>query len=347
MDYSILTAYIIPTEISATKKVNVGDGFILIAAKRLLAPLVPKYEFSTKVVLTDEMVDKINSTKALIVVGSNQLNDKYTIFPKADLNAVKRIKVPIIFMGVGYSGIPEQTVHMSDLTKNILLETHSNVNYSSWRCFRTTKYLTENLPELKDKALMTGCPVIYGEDLLSGKKFTETTNKVAVTVTERGTWFSREKNTLDFVAKQYPNTEKYLVLHQDNREETWKTIFTHLKNWQPPAKAIYWYAKWKGFKVFIPQTAEETQEFYKTVDLHIGSRLHAHLYCLSIVKRSFLTYVDDRMLGISEYMQFPLVDPKNIGQYLGYDFEIYRRNAILNFKTMETFVNYLKNLIKN
>lgn len=342
MSYSVLTPYIIPPELSSHKKQNVGDGFILIAIKKLLRPFEAEFEFSTRRSLTADEIEKINSTKALIIAGANQLNDKYTIFPGANLDSIRQIKVPIIFMGVGYSGFDDQNSKMSNLTHSLLIEAHKTVEFSSWRCLRTMAYLNKNIPEIKGKILMTGCPVIYGDELLGGKPFSSGLGRVAVSITERGRWFSREKSTIDFVARKYGGSELFLVLHQDLATGGLREMLSGLKNLQPPASIIRWYAKLRGFKILVPKTAEECQDFYNTCDLHIGSRVHAHLYCLGASKRSFLTYVDDRAISFADYLKFPVVKPGRIDQYLDYDFETYRRNALASYKTMKKFIDYLK-----
>lgn len=347
MTYSILTPYIIPEEQSKVKKVNIGDGFIVIAIQNLLKPLSCQYIFSTRKKINDAEIEKINSTRALIIAGANQLNDHYTVFPGADLDTIKKITVPIIFFGVGFSGFSDQNEKMSQKTKEILLYIHKKTPYSSWRCFRTIEYLNNCLPEIKGKFLMTGCPVIYGNDLLAGKSFSNKADKIVVTTTERGFWFRREIATINFVRKNYPNADKFLVLHQDFSNNTWKEFLINLKKNQPPIQFLRWYAKRLGFTVLIPKTAEQAQQFYKGCDLHIGSRLHAHLFFLSLAKKSFLTYVDDRSIGFSEYLQFPIVDTKNIKDVLNYDFEIYRRNAIFSYKTMQIFLSYLKKEIQS
>ena len=103
-------------------------------------------------------------------------------------------------------------------------------------------YLTQALPELKDQALMTGCPVMYGSrvssDLLQPSQSTasqstasqstagpaaesadwlahQAINRVVVTVTERDDFWARESATLAFVAGKFQHAQKVLSLHQD------------------------------------------------------------------------------------------------------------------------------------
>ena len=78
--------------------------------------------------------------------------------------------------------------------------------------------------------------------------------------------------------------------------------------------------------------------------MHVGSRLHAHLTFISRNKWSFLTYVDDRCLGFSEFLDFPLIEPGDLNRHLEDDFEIIRSNAQKSFQTMQKFVGSLPSL---
>ena len=134
MSYSALSPFIIPKKIQHRKKSNIGDGFILQRINTMLQPSLCEYVFSTREKLSEEDIDKINSTKALILAGANQLNDEYSIVPGADLSYIKKIKVPVVPFGVGISGDKINTNQMSEKTKSILKEIHNRLKYSSWRC---------------------------------------------------------------------------------------------------------------------------------------------------------------------------------------------------------------------
>ena len=69
--------------------------------------------------------------------------------------------------------------------------------------------------------------------------------------------------------------------------------------------ALSGYAKRRGFEIFDSGDAEDFLNLYRDADLHIGSRLHAHLFCLSLRKSSFVTYVDERMAGFSPIAPVP------------------------------------------
>ncbi len=348
MSYSVLSPNIIPPEMQNARKSNIGDGFILYRILQLLHPHECRHILTSRKNLSDDDIRKINATKGLILAGTNQLTDFFSIVPGLTLNQLSRIEVPIIPFAIGINGHRKQNMKMSNLTKTVLEEIHNRIKYSSWRCGLTIDYLVKHIPSIEHKLLITGCPVIYDENLLSGLPFSNKTGKIVVTVTERDDFWDREIKTIDFVARRFKDSEKILSLHQVFEGPTmWnfvisfigrRKIYRHKKK----VMALRAYAKDKGFDIFVPKNVEECWEFYKNCDMHIGSRLHAHLFFLSQAKRSFLTYVDERMTGFSRDLGFPLCDYHSFDAYLGYDFEIYRANSIRLHQTMQKFVTYLK-----
>jgi hypothetical protein len=102
------------------------------------------------------------------------------------------------------------------------------------------------------------------------------------------------------------------------------------------------YARARGFQVFAARSPEEAQAFYNGCDLHVGSRLHAHLYFLSQAKRSFLSAVDGRSAGMARTLGFPLCDPAAWDRHFDYDFEQFRTAARVAYQSMARFVWSLK-----
>jgi hypothetical protein len=62
---------------------------------------------------------------------------------------------------------------------------------------------------------------------------------------------------------------------------------------------------------------------------------------LSQNKRSLLTGVDERAVGIAKAFGFPLYDPSELERGLDFNFEVVRRKAQLSFETMQRFLRSL------
>ena len=312
MTYSVLTPALVPDAALEWKKPNVGDQLILDAIEEALGnTYTPEVRLSSWQELRTEDIDRINTTRALILAGANPLHDEYRIAPNLSIELLRRIRVPIIPMGVGLYGDPKRQVKMSTATQDILREVHARIEYSSWRCPRTVEYLRRNLPDLSDKFLMTGCPVVQaGRASRSPSPVDPNSGSIAVTVTERGPgWWAREMRILDTAQRAFPDRRLVLVLHQRFKPSKSNRLLRRLM----PARYggpddFHALAQRRGMQVVCPESTAEMRECYRESSVHIGSRLHAHLYFLSQNRSSFLFAVDGRAEGFAESLGFPLLN---------------------------------------
>src|SRR4029077_17684864 len=77
-DYVAVTPYLLPP--GTPKKVNVGDGFILDSAVRLIGTR-PSSLLSARSPFTDADIERINASRALIAFGANTLKDDFELAP--------------------------------------------------------------------------------------------------------------------------------------------------------------------------------------------------------------------------------------------------------------------------
>ena len=333
--YSILTPYLVPSELAEKKVVNIGDGLILRAIERLVGTQSPGRIFSSRVAPKIDEMSVLDQDGSVILAGANQLNDHYSAWPGLTAELLQKSKLRLIPFGIGIHGASGYNDGLSEQSRALLEVMHQRIEYSSWRCPLTLAYLERYLPNLRGRMLMTGCPVVYDRPLIEGKRFQDREGSVAVTITDRQDFWERETTLLRWAADRFRQAKRYLVLHQD-----------FLLARRPSAKPslvekIRELAKSLGYQIVVPGTAEQAFDLYRNVDMHFGSRLHAHLYFLSQNKRSFLVSVDDRSVGIAESMGFPLSSPNGFDAVLGFDFEVVRQNAQKHFATMQKFLSSL------
>ena len=343
---SVLTPYPIPDAFIGRKVVNLGDGFILRAIERLLGHFNSQKIFSPRVSLSFDAINSLEASSAVILAGANQLNDRYTVWPGLTANRIRGSNLRLVPFGIGIHGEIGFTDGLSNTSKDILGALHEKIEFSSWRCPHTVAFLRQQLPELAPQFLMTGCPVIYDKPLLSDRPFNMATRCIAVTVTERKDFWVRETAVIDFVANHFPRSQRYLVLHQNYSPPGRFEYLQH--RWLPESASaqndyqrLRRYAVRRGFKVICPADADSCMAFYDNVDLHIGSRLHAHLFFLSQAKRSWLVPVDGRAVGMAEFLGFPLCSPDKMEATLDFDFGIVRERAQIGFSEMRRFVESL------
>ncbi|MBI2717622.1 MAG: polysaccharide pyruvyl transferase family protein [Rhizobiales bacterium] len=334
---SVLTPYLFPP--GGKKVPNLGDEFILRAIERRIGPFPPERRFSSRYQPSEVQKQALLQSGGIILAGANQLDDNFAPWPALQPDEIRARPYIFVPMGIGIHGEPARNSEMSPAARETIAIIHERIRYSSWRCPRTVAYLRRSIPGLTSQFLMTGCPVLYDKPLLESSRFQIGKDIVAVTTTERGAFWDRESQTIDFVARKFPHAQKWLVVHQDYalKRKTWFAENV-LGTFRKTADALQAYATHRGFRVLKPAGIDEGLAYYKAADLHFGSRLHAHLNMLSQNKRSFLTKVDERSTGISEHFEFPLCDPTKFEDVMDFDFERIRQAALRTFPVMLKFV---------
>lgn len=327
--------------------VNIGDGFILRAIERLVGTFSPRRTFSSRVAPSHEAQTILEECSAVILAGANQLDDDYTVWPGLTPDRIRQGKLRFVPFGIGLHGAPDKNVALSQASRAVLEALHERIEFSSWRCSRTVAVLRRELPHLAERFLMTGCPVVYDRLLLEGNGFNGSEASVVVTATERHDFLNRETKVLDVVAKRFRASRLYFVIHQNVSPPTLFEGLRHRFMARFPrelgnqVEALRLYARRLGFKVVIPRDTDECLRLYGKMDVHVGTRLHAHLLFLSQNKRSYLVPVDGRSVGIAADLGFPLSLPEQLSANWDCDFEVVRRRARESFQVMTRFVSSL------
>lgn len=340
--FAALSPYLIPDSMPG-KRVNIGDGFILRGIERQVGSFVPGTVLSSRIPPTSDEYKVLLKAGRVILAGANQLDDNFSVWPGLMADDLAKMPIEFIPFGVGMNGVASRNRGFTENALATLRLIHERVEFSSWRCPITVKLIEDALPELKGRALMTGCPVLYDRPLIEGSKFHDSEATVAVTVTERDDFWDREAGTLRYVAARFKRSRRTMVLHQVFDEPTQ----FELRFGRVPGAKLFLrrrahlriLARELGFTILSPKSIDDAVRLYEDADLHIGSRLHAHLMFLSRNKRSLLTYVDDRMRGFSQYLGFPLSTTQTFDRDMNFDFEVVRNSAISTLSSMRKFVN--------
>lgn len=346
MNMAVLTPYYYPFSNLRRFQRNIGDGLILKAIQRRSGPFSRDAIFSSRRAPTGGERRVIDEGQGLILAGANQLQDDFQPWPGLSPAEHRRSKLRVIPYGVGIGGKEDNSgASFTDEAIEHIDILHDRIEYSSWRCPRTVAALKAVLPQRAEQFLMTGCPVALDNPLLEGSSFHEGDEVVAVTITDRRGFLPRELPMIDRIAKRYPRARKLLIIHTD-------FLFWLGPLWQQRLPlgglagerlSVRHHAMKLGYEIVVPKTAEEVYQLYKdTVDIHFGSRLHAHLLMLSLNKKSHLTFVDERMTGLAEAFDFPLCPPTDIDANIDFDFEIVRKAARRVHGTMLQFERSLK-----
>lgn len=286
---------------------NAGDFLIKEKAIELLKFFKPKRKiitFDRWETLTEEQIKIINNSRLLILCGGPAF--RYNLYPGIYplVKDLKEIKVPIITFGLGWKGIPgkwEDTHKYYFATKSydLLNRIETSGFKSSLR-----DYLTLNMLRYKDfnNYIMTGCPSWYNLNRI-GQPLTIPLQikKVAFSV---GVSFVKNKQIFNSLIILILKLKEYFG-------ESFVCTFHHPVDYKYYLKTnlnkIFYTAhrelidvlEEKGIKwVDLSSLSSKLTHFYDKVDLHIGFRVHAHLYMLSVRKPSILLIEDGRGYGV-------------------------------------------------
>ena len=286
---------------------NAGDFLIKEKAIELLKFFKPKRKiitFDRWNALTEEQIKIINNSKALILCGGPAF--QYNLYPgiyplTTDL---KEIKVPIIAFGLGWKGIPGkwEGTHKYCFTKKSyeLLNRIKKSGFSS----SLRDYLTLNMLKYKgfDNFIMTGCPSWYnlnsiGQPLTIPSKIEKVAFSIGVSFIKNKQIF---KSLVELILKikDYFGESLVCTFHHPVDCKYYSRINLN-KSFYNAHRELIDVLEEEGIKwVDLSFQASKLTHFYDKVDLHIGFRVHAHLYMLSIRKPSILLIEDGRGYGV-------------------------------------------------
>jgi Polysaccharide pyruvyl transferase len=324
--YTVITPYLVPP---GPKKVNVGDGFILDSATKLIGAR-PLAAFTSRAPLTDDDVERINASRALVAMGANTLKDDFELSSGFDLATLERIKVPVILMGVGHYGVAEATRGLTPFSQRLFRAFLERFPYISVRCDASRRYVLGALPDLEDRVLMTSCPVVHSVDGIErGFERKAQYDQVVVTITDRA-YLEAQLPIVQAAPRVFPARKHVLALHQD---------YGNARLWD--------YARQLGYEVFRGDNHQDFLKLYAESDLHFGNRVHGHLKCLSLGVASYCTPFDLRQAYFAESLDFPLIQQVPDPLFTSYDFAraTARRDAAR--ATMDVFVRELRAIIGN
>jgi len=320
-NYVIISPYLLPA--SSQKRINVGDGFIMDSAVRLIGAR-PTAILTSRAPLTDEALFIINQSKFVLVAGANTLKDDFEITPGFDLETLRKIKVPIALCGVGHYGVEVQTKFGLNSNSIIIMnEILQRFPYISVRCDASWRYLSKSLSDNVESILMTSCPVVFPIDNINLQFASkEIYEHLVVTVTDRAL-VEQQLGILEVAPKLFRSKKNTLALHQDYGN-----------------KFLWEFARKLGYEIFRSEYYEDFLGLYRGTDIHFGNRVHAHLKCISLGVRSYLTPFDLRQLFFAESLDFPLINKLPHSALHSYDFNraIARRNQaqVKMIKFLET-----------
>ena len=292
-------------------KNNAGDYLIKYRAKKLLAELRPDREiidYDAWKPFSKEQVIEINESKALILLGGPALQNgmRERIYPM--VKNLAEINVPIVMLGVGYKGVEgtwEETYNyrLDKESLELLRKINESGVLSSVRDYHTLNVLRH---KGFNNFIMTGCPALYSiEHLNKPVQFDDRPIKIGFSL---GVSYYRsssmEKQMKDLISLLSKKTEFNL-----------EVLFHHKIDRSMPKqnKFVEWLEKEHINYKDISGSENGLIDSYSACDLHIGYRVHAHIFCCSISKPSVLLSEDGRGVALKE-----VIGGLSLKAYTGY-----------------------------
>jgi len=331
---------------------NIGDFLIFYRSKELIKNYV-----TTNIIeinrweSLDDKLEMVNSSRGIIICGGPGFSEE--MYPKVYslVSDLDKLKVPIFTLGVGWSGVPEKLplqFKFSNKSKLLMDYIDSNTEYYSCRDIITFNILN-NLHY--KKVLMTGCPVWYDINSLNKPlKIKSEYNKIVFTTPANINLTFQTIKLIYLLKKKFPKSEVNVSFHRG----------IGLDKYTSPRQVLSYnimsgFSKLIGFKVIDVSYDLKKIDFYGDCDLHIGYRVHAHLYFLSKRLPSYLISEDGRGIGMNETLSLPnivawdkniikKVDSK-INELKNGDVEELKNSINFidnNFAKMYKFLEYLK-----
>jgi len=337
-------------------KNNAGDHLIKYRAKKLFQWLTP----DTNIIdldgwkyLTDEHLDMINNSKALILTGGPALQNKMYPNIYALRDNLDEITVPLLTMGIGWHS---QRGEWQD-THNYLLDNQSlklleKINTSEYMSSVRDYHTLNILHSLGMKNfLMTGCPALYSKDNLNESfphalHIKKIAYSLGVSLKTSDKMYGQMQSVLLMIKELFSSAEVEVVFHHSPTEEYLETHGANKNLYHAQKKYVDW-LKINGFQyVDISGSADNLVSYYSKVDFHLGYRVHAHIFMNSISKPSVLLNEDGRGKALEKVlggMVFDAYDSTNNSLL----YKILRKLSMKvdNYNHSKFLVNDLKNSI--
>lgn len=283
---------------------NAGDFLIKHRAMALLRALRPDRELVDRNAwepFADEELDEINTASAILLMGGPSFQQNMYPGIYAMTSQLDQLRVPIIAMGVGWkSSVGSwQDTHqypLSDQTRRLLDRVRDSGHLSSVRDYHT---LNAAAAAGYGNFLMTGRPAYYSLPHLNmPMQLNPSPRKVAfsmgVAMAASPGMAAQTREIVIALADRYGRDVLEVTFHHSLSDQ----YVLAYGQASPLFRAQREMATWldsQGLRyVDISGSAENLIAYYESCDLHIGFRVHAHIFMSSISRPSVLLSEDGR-----------------------------------------------------
>lgn len=282
---------------------NSGDYLITDRCKKLIQYVYPNANINVFIgnYSLHDHLDKINKMDAIIIAGGPSYTKK--LYPRdiplvEDLN---RIKPKFFIIGSGWYGSltsdKELWNYQFEKTScDLLRRIEHDSKILGCRDFYSVKILQANGFE---SGLMTGCPAWYNiEKLTTRLEFCKDINKIIVSdPADIRAFGTQSLQLIKFLKENFPYATVEYVFHRGTTSDSFTSRFAARS-----INKVISELKIMGIPYHDISYGCDGFGLYDDCDLHIGYRVHAHIYNLSQRHISILIEEDSRGAGVNEVL---------------------------------------------
>lgn len=284
--------------------VNAGDFLIEQRSRRILEKNIAHAEVQIykRNIPYDNQIEELNKSDVIVFGGGPGFQNEIYPTKMPFVSDLHKLKTPIAIMGWGWKGksIFEKDIYKMSLNEKMkdFLKYAEEVGIPlGCRDWYTVRFLKNQGFE---KTVMTGCPAWYDlehiENLHSNKENMKKSN-LNICISDAAFRFNKMhmKPVVTFIRKKFPDARIQLIFHRGiTKEDKYLIEQNFLKEYNLEYQDIS--GSVDGFKV------------YESCDLHIGFRVHAHIYNLSRGNISILLNEDARGNGVNDALGLTNID---------------------------------------
>ena len=287
-------------------KKNSGDFLITDSAIKLLEEIRPdriiiKYPAWK---LVGENLDIFNNSKAVLILGGPGYRiDSYPkVYPLA--NNLNKLQIPIIPIGLGTIYRNSDLPNIKSTPKNLLFVQKLRENIENGCRGPNSKLLLETLGI--SNVNLIGCPAFHCGNSPKDAAFfkPETINNIAFSLPAKLERFIEVEKILDQLLSKVPDSKLTLFLHRGGEIKDEYSMPDDFKI-SELAKSLC--SKYKTKLENISYSSRGFDKYLKA-DLHLGYRVHAHIFCISHLRPSYLINEDGRGEEIQKALELPSID---------------------------------------
>lgn len=303
---------------------NAGDFLIAQRSYELIQFVYPSAKITkySRWLPLDHKLEELNSNDIIIFSGGPGCIPDFYPGKVPFITNLNNLKTKIFIMGMGWWGSDTRNqvlykIQFYKKTLELFKRAEQDTKEIGCRDWYTVRLLKNN--GLK-YPIMTGCPGWYNLNEINKtdyKKidyFSSEIKKICISDPSYIYNFKSALELVNYIKKRYPSSKLYFIFHRG-----YHVNIELAKCWNIPSDYLHQKLLELGVSCFNISDSFDKLIIYDDCDLHIGFRVHAHIYNLSKHNRSILIEEDGRGAGVNQALGLPSLSPYKIDSTLPKD----------------------------